>query len=720
LNGALVRLTFIATVLLTLVVLQNRGEPAFAGGTITPGGTLITNTATATWQDSQGNVYQEASNEVTVAVQAVSALVVTPKEAAANPALDGYPVGQNVTRNFVITNASNITDAYKISSFTADRGTLVSLAFLTSGGNIPVTIGSTTSPAVAPAQSITVQAVVATAGIAVGNSFALHLTAQSSAPSANGPVTDSGEQWLVTGSGAQFSGPGGANTPISKTVNQQNIVQAQGGAIVTFDVVVKNDGGSAATNTVMTDTIPDGLTADLSTVKINGAAVTNATLSGQLLTVPMGTLGVGETDDVSFNSTVVQADTLGTTFVNVAQISADGVSPISTTPASVLIGTADLVFDPSNNNAPVTGATVALLDANDQLVPLTASSAQSQYRKALTATSAGNTQNPYTTGMDGTYGFALQPSQIPAGGTTFYITVTAPGYLNRRIQMRVTPSAQSALYDVVATSMDGQPLAKAGGYTLTTGSVGLNNIFGLFGNVPLFKTQTLAVDKSVDRTTAEPGDRLVYTINVSDPSVTSLQNVTLIDTLPAGESYAPGTARIDGAEQEPAVSGRTLTWTVPPLAPGTKHQLVYAAVIFPSVPAGTIVTNTVSAQAVISGTLVNVNAAANAQVEIIQGALSDRSVITGRVFTDVMHAGHFVRGDRGLGGVRVYLEDGTSVLTDAQGRFSFPAVRPGMHVLRVDRLTLPDGASGALQHLVHGLLDDGLMQDVEFAIGGVP
>jgi hypothetical protein len=67
-------------------------------------------------------------------------------------------------------------------------------------------------------------------------------------------------------------------------------------------------------------------------------------------------------------------------------------------------------------------------------------------------------------------------------------------------------------------------------------------------------------------------------------------------------------------------------------------------------------------------------------------------------------------------------------LSDAEGRFNFPAVRPGMHVLRLDATTLPGGvhADGrlygnwTLQRLVHGVLDDGLMQDVEFALGGGP
>jgi hypothetical protein len=66
-------------------------------------------------------------------------------------------------------------------------------------------------------------------------------------------------------------------------------------------------------------------------------------------------------------------------------------------------------------------------------------------------------------------------------------------------------------------------------------------------------------------------------------------------------------------------------------------------------------------------------------------------------------------------------------VTDPQGRYSFPSVRPGMHVLRLDTTTLPKDAQPSqsiqrmnsnygMQRLVHGVMDDGLMDDVEFAL----
>lgn len=718
---ALGRLTFFATALIAFAAIQSRGEPAFACACDPSGGTQITNAASATWQDNRGATYQISSNPVTATVAAISALAVTPKESTPNASLDGYPAGSNVTKTFLIANASNIADAYRITALTADKGRVVSAAFQTSSGAVPVTVGSTVSPAVQPGNSIALQVTIDTTGIAVGSSFAVHVTAQTTASAANGAQSDSGEQWLVAATPSTLAGPSAPDTPVQKTVDQQIVVQAQPSGLVTYQISVKNYGGTPATHAVLTDTVPNGLSADPSSALLNGSPVA-ATLSGQQLSVALGTIASGQTDVVQFRAHVGDAMTLGSTYVNVASLSADGISPVSTSPASVFVGTADVVFDPVNGDRVVGGATVTLLDAGGNPVKLGGSSAAAQTRSGAPVRPMDSyTQNPVTTGADGTYGFALQSSQIAAGGSTYFLSVNAPGYLNRRIQLEIEPQPDRELYSVTYVSKDGQPVAQAGAYTLTNTSVHLADVFGIFGNIPLFKKQTLTISKIANRATAEPGDRLIYTIDAGNASGMAVGPVTIADTLPAGEAYAPGTARVNGAAMEPSVNGRTLTWVFPSIEGGGKREIVYASVVFPSVAGGTILTNSVRAGAIVSGTNVQEDASANADVQIVDGALSDRSVLAGRVFVDTARTGRYQRGDRGIAGVRIYLEDGTSVLTDAQGRFTFPSVRPGMHVLRVDAQTLEPGMrGGTLQKLVHGLLDDGLMQDVDFPVEASP
>jgi len=174
------------------------------------------------------------------------------------------------------------------------------------------------------------------------------------------------------------------------------------------------------------------------------------------------------------------------------------------------------------------------------------------------------------------------------------------------------------------------------------------------------------------------------------------------------------------------VNGRTLTWTFGTLAPGASRTVVYAGVVLPQAVVNSTLTNIATLNAFAAGT--TLSASAEASVYILSGgAFSYTIPITGRVFVDTSGSGTFVPGDQGVPNVRLYLEDGEYVVTDANGRYSFPAARPGMHVIRLDTTTLPVGvrpfpdalnieSSRSMTRLIHGILDTGLLQDINFAL----
>lgn len=717
------RIVAILAVILGLLTL-GRGEADLAGGT------QISNFVSATFEDAGGHTYTTQSNAIVATIAKVSGIAVAPKETAANPATDGAPLNSTATRIFTITNTSNIADAYTITVAQASPLSIVSMSYVTPSGLIPVTLNGSASPTVQPGGTIELQVVVSTANLTMGQKVAVNVTAQTTAASDNGLQSDSGEQWIIGAQSSDITGPTGSGTTISKTVDKVTIVQSSANAVVTFDVVAKNSGGTPATDVVVTDPMPAGFVPDLSSVTINGVAAGNAaSFANGTLTVQVGTLNAGAMVDVGFNATVPNINTLGSTFVNTAQVSADGQAPQGTTPASVLLGTANIVFDGYGGGAhPVSGATVTLLDANGNIVQLGASSSATQVRKAQDAgiASSTNTTNPLVTGADGTYGFALQPSQIAAGGSTFTLELNAPGYLNRKIQLTITPSADGMLYDVSSVALDGQPIAQAGGFTLVKAQVNLQNVFGLFGNVPLFAARAIEVTKTADRSTAQPGDRVRYEIDFANSTSDSIGATQVIDVMPPGIVYAPGTGVLDGVATEPQIDGQTLTWTLPELDGGDQHKITYDGVVYPTAAAGSKLTNSVTVSGNIPGTVVSASGASSVTVQVVAGAITQRRPILGRVFLDTARTGHFKKGDKGLAGVRIYLEDGSSVVTDADGRFNFPSARPGMHVLRLDTSTLPSGvhpypdqrmnSTHAMQQLVHGILDDGIVDDVEFAL----
>ncbi len=695
------------------------------------GGTSIDNSVSATYADARGHAYSTRSNTVVATVAEIAAIVVSPKESKADSGTETVPVGQVTSRTFNVFNGSNIGDAYRVTALAAGSLSISSAKWVVNGASSDAASGAV-SPTVAPGASISLVVSIATAGMSVGAQVPVNVTVQTTATgTVNGLQSDTGREWVVGGTAPSLSGPGGSGSQVSKSVDKVSVVQSQPGATVTFDIVAMNSGGSPAQNVVVTDTVPSALTIVANSVKINGVpAGAAAGVQGQTLTVEAGTIAAGGTLDVSFDASVPPSLALGLSFVNVANISGAGIAQQPTSAASVFTGSANIVFDGfAGADHPIGGATISLLDQNGKPVQLQDAVQASAARRVLRGTFAGGgTSNPVVTGADGTYGFALQPSQIAAGGSKFFLTMDAPGYLNRKIELDITPGVENELYDVKALSDDGQPLAAAGGFTLTNKAVQLASVFGLFGNLPLFQSSPINVSKTADRSSAEPGDRIVYTVQFTNASPLALRNVVMTDTLDAGLAYAPETSRLDGvAGVEPAVNGRTLTWHLAALAAGASHTLTYAAVIFPSTASGTTLLNSVNVTGA-AGTGLNESGSANASVVVTGGMFSDRRVVTGRVFVDVRGTGHYTAGDRPVPGVRIYLEDGSYVITDAQGFFSFAAVRPGMHVLRIDPSTLPDGvtlfngapmnSTRSKQRLLHGILDGSTMEDVEFALQG--
>jgi hypothetical protein len=121
----------------------------------------------------------------------------------------------------------------------------------------------------------------------------------------------------------------------------------------------------------------------------------------------------------------------------------------------------------------------------------------------------------------------------------------------------------------------------------------------------------------------------------------------------------------------------------------------------------------------------------NAQAQTIVGGVFDRCVtVVGHVFVDDVTAGRYAQDDAMLRNVRIYADGGSSVLTDRNGKYSFPCLNPGVHVLRLDTNTLPPGTRAYGVHdnddprsttrLVRGLFDGGMIDTINFAIDGHP
>ncbi|MFN3713053.1 MAG: OmpA family protein [Alcanivoracaceae bacterium] len=199
-------------------------------------------------------------------------------------------------------------------------------------------------------------------------------------------------------------------------------------------------------------------------------------------------------------------------------------------------------------------------------------------------------------------------------------------------------------------------------------------------SVPLPDTD-LFVTKQSQRSTVMSGDFLAYDVIVENTSVAPALNTLLIDTLPAGFRYQSGSLRIDGiVAPDPQIdpSGRQLTIEIGTLPPGANTAIRYVTEVTVAARAGRA-TNLAQATAGIM-----ISNRARAEVLVERPFFNDRAFLMGRVI-----AGTCGEQDAlGVEGIRIYMEDGTSVITDKHGRWHIEGVRPGTHVLQLDTVTL--------------------------------
>jgi large repetitive protein len=200
----------------------------------------------------------------------------------------------------------------------------------------------------------------------------------------------------------------------------------------------------------------------------------------------------------------------------------------------------------------------------------------------------------------------------------------------------------------------------------------------------------LLLEKTVNRPSAEIGDAVQYSLRVRNSSKSLFTQVQISDTFPNGFKYVPGSARLDGSplSTDPIRDAAT-TYRfkgLGDLAPDSVKVLTYAAVLSPGSQLGDGINR---AYALSGGVLSNT---AIAKVNVTGGVFTTRGIVLGKLYVDCNHNHQQDEQELGIPGVRFYLQDGSFVVTDSEGKFSFAGLPPRTHIIKVDRTTLPFGS----------------------------
>lgn len=230
----------------------------------------------------------------------------------------------------------------------------------------------------------------------------------------------------------------------------------------------------------------------------------------------------------------------------------------------------------------------------------------------------------------------------------------------------------------------------------------------------------IIIDKQASSDTVQVGDVLTYTINLDNTGGVPTGIIELRDLLPNGLQYVSGSSQItapDGTEtdfepntnadndidpqNQPASRQMTLfgsdlepnnlLWELPSLAPNQDTSISFEVIVLPDAinEDGTI-DNT--AEVIVrdpDGNIILIRQD-NIIVRVERGVFAGRPVLLGTAYIDRDESGSLSADDEPVEGVRVFLPDGVSTVTDEFGHYTFLDVPSGLISVKVDSETLPN------------------------------
>ncbi|MFK8115304.1 MAG: beta strand repeat-containing protein [Rubripirellula sp.] len=441
---------------------------------------------------------------------------------------------------------------------------------------------------------------------------------------------------------------------LQKDVDLATATPGQDSLVYTFTISHDTDSPSDATNVVLTDVLPAGLTGTV----ISAPTADSSDFSNGTVTVGFNSIPVGETRTFTVSVDVDQTAT--TTIVNPASITADGTE-----------------LDTANNSDT---ATTALTPDFDVVVT----------KSVDNATPGVGGTVIYTVGINNE-----GPSQVNG----VVLTDVIPNDLTF---VSATMGANAGVSDGTSISFPGGDLAAgasqtaaltftvdatANGTITNTASVpdrtadGENDITNNSATADITVTPQadITVAKTVSLVDAQVGSDLVYTITGSNNGPSAATSVTATDTLPAGVNFVSGTG--------PNGEALTATGGVITVDGGTVQSTgSFSFTINATIAAGATgtLTNNVTVATPTSETN-TANNAASATTTIDPGTSS----IAGTVYVDANNNGIQDAGEDPIPGVELTLT-GTDTLgnavtraatTNASGDYLFASLAAGTYTV---------------------------------------
>ena len=415
-------------------------------------------------------------------------------------------------------------------------------------------------------------------------------------------------------------------------------------------------------------------------------------------------LGAGQSETVRFTVRVTAVNTLAmiTNTVYAASMAGNTGALLAGTTTSALTMLADpqgIVYD-STTREPIPGATVTISRGACSVGASAAINPAEVYNSEL-STYSFNSDGSLSMQTDATGQYQFYWKIPPLASMCTYAIKVAPprGYVPS-LAYKSRSSSFASCGNVAPQATPPQANEPTTWYASVVS--GFNPASGAVcevthNHIPLdpVNSSMLLLQKVGNKSTAEFGDFLDYQLTLTNRSGVTLAGLSVQDVLPPGLAYVPHSTRFNGVRAaEPATAGGTqgpvLNFSYPAYRMAADATVVvqYRVRIGVGAPTEADVVNRAIGHA---GEITS--NPASFKTHITGGAFSDDAYVVGKVFLDCNRSGVQDGPDEpGVPGVRLFLEDGTSAITDGEGRWSLFGLKPITHVVRLDTSTLPAGA----------------------------
>ncbi|MEG1832028.1 MAG: SdrD B-like domain-containing protein [Burkholderiaceae bacterium] len=210
----------------------------------------------------------------------------------------------------------------------------------------------------------------------------------------------------------------------------------------------------------------------------------------------------------------------------------------------------------------------------------------------------------------------------------------------------------------------------------------------------------IVVSKIGSTQIVELGDSLQYTVRVRNSTAAPFGAVFVEDRLPAGFRFIAGTAQIQRGGSRSRLAdpqggaGPVLIFSIGALAGNEETVLSYRVRVGVGAQEGDGINRAQAKPTPVLDCALSPAGCSNLaayQVKVQGGVFTTDTCIAGKVFVDCNQNHVQDAEELGIPGVRLWLQDGTSFITDSEGKYSDCGLPPRLAVIKLDPLTLPRG-----------------------------